>query len=234
MQVAFAAKNKSMEILSDVIFRGNINAKGSLSFTAPKSDKDYSTYINASEFSFAGGRLYYGKFGSQQCNMVVASPGIGVCGIVITGDIRVNSKTMKIVDDGNICGDNYYKFPNSATEFFRCVGKNRLIVSNQINSIIDEYDSVLLANQTLPANCTRFFFTGLKEVNCSSVRLSSSGCYPFTIPSIQVWRDPLSNPRIVQMEVEMTRTNCYYNFIGNIANHSDEIDASEFVLVLKK
>lgn len=225
-----------MEILSDVIFRGNINAKGSLSFTAPKSDKDYSTYINASEFSFAGGSLYYGKFGSYQCNMVVASPGIGVCGIVIAGDIRVNSKTMGIVDDGINGGDNYYKFPNSSTEFFRCVGDHRILVSNQLNNILYEYDSIVFGNPEIPANCTRFIFHHPNHKSFVDVEMNSKiGLPNFKIPSVQVWRNSMTNPKIVQMEVEMVKKGSdISNFIGNISDHSDSIPFTEFVLVIRK
>lgn len=229
-----------MEILSDVIFRGNVNAKGTLSFTTPKTDlcdSDHGTYIDASEFSFGGGKLYYGKFGSQQCTMVVASPGIGVCGIIITGDIRVNSKIMKIVDertDGT--SNDHYEFPNSSTEFFRCVGDNRLLVSNQLNEILYEYDSIVFGNPEIPANCTRFIFHDPNHESFVDVKMNSKiGLPNFKIPSVQVWRNSMTNPKIVQMEVEMVKKDSdTSNFIGNISDHSDNIPFTEFILVIRK
>lgn len=99
----------------------------------------------------------------------------------------------------------------------------------------DQIKNINLGSPEIPANCTRFYFhRGIAATPACVLRNSD-------FPILQVYKvsDTTHNFQLAQMDIEYCTGFCsaslenYYIFIGNIADHTDVIKATEFVLSIR-
>lgn len=171
-----------MEILSDTVFKGNVNVEGNIN-VGPRGQ------LSVSEFEFANDII---RFNVGQ-------------GIETT---YLKSGTM------------------ATTSQIDTINTNIATINSNIKNIT-------LGNPEIPANCTRFYFYCGSDYTLAYVPTNGS------IPIVQVYKrsDVTNNQQLTQMDIEYCVDYCigkpYYNFIGNIADHSEIIEATEFALAIR-
>ena len=110
----------------------------------------------------------------------------------------------------------------------------RLIVAeSDITKIYSKIPNTVVVNPEIPANCTRFYFYS-SHTDDDIAWVPRESDYPI----VQVYNIPHNENdtfKLIQMDVDYhpaTDSN-YWNFIGNLTDHSNIISATEFTLVIR-
>lgn len=160
-----------MEILSDTIFRGNVEIIGH-------------NQLSVSEFELGSDKikLYYGA----------------------NVETRLRPGIMATTDQ--------IDYINSS-------------IAETNNYMVKSYS---LSNLQIPPNCTRFYFSD----SSGKTKIVKRNWWNLSYPIFQVVdiHASCAYNKLVQMDIEYTCSDDHWIFIGNIADHSEAIDATEIIL----